>query len=916
MAEFAASLIGLISTAEVVLTRVYKYIKHVKHAEQEILDLSVEINGLYGTLKSVSLVLDGFNGVNSNIISTDARQFNTCCTSLDRLRDKLAQFKEGPDENSVIIRKKWKWPFCRSETLDLKRDIESLKSTLSLTLSAKNVSTTLKALSEVQSIGNKVDRVQTLLEAQARISLDKAKEEILRTLGQHNPLRHHQTNVSLRHAGTGTWFVESPEFQTWLHTKNAKLWVYGIPGAGKSILAAAAISETLQLSDESNAVAYFYCDYKDAKTQDPINILGSLAEQIARQSEPSFGRLTAFVKRYCQTERLQTFNCSCENLCELIMDMSSDYRNLTIAVDGLDECGDNVRAVTKHLTSLGVQSNSIRTFISSRDLVDIRNFLDDFQMVSIAATSVDLRLYVDAEIEERVQKKSRKRLYITDANLKGEIMDKLIDGAKGMFRWVAVQLDYICEMGSDDEIRSALRSLPPDLFSSYERLLLDINKKPAASQLLVQRALKWIMWMGRMNIKALREALSVKAGMKRLDQASMPHEERILQLCGSLIRKSTGGKHLESAHFTVKEFLQSLQSSQKPSLTSYGLDIDADDNYFATIAGNYLCCEDFANPPLDWSPADRVDKSGKRNYYPEYSFWSIARSKHLGWARDYLDDPEVFDPITQLFGPSRQTTRLFWLQEELYRSSRAVKPDSQAIGQLAFITPLHEAAMYALPELCSYLLRDEIEYNAGSPLGLPLHCALLGREPSLALLSGHPIDEALRNCDLEKVESVKATVEILISHGTDLSGSFHIERDSRTYSVIYLTLSAFYYSGLDIVRMLIDAGALICEDSLKELESMMLWRDTDGEIYSFILAIEPIHVSCGLEAQLSRIRLLAAQNFETDCDSFLQQVLQIRNDATAVGLQFEKAIEYNNVRAVACLLDNKIIEIGWQNKDG
>ena len=76
--------------------------------------------------------------------------------------------------------------------------------------------------------------------------------------------------------GQVTGFVEGAPFQKWLHTRNSKLWVYGIPGAGKSILAGAGISEALQLSDERHGIAYFYCDYKDANTQKPLNILGSL----------------------------------------------------------------------------------------------------------------------------------------------------------------------------------------------------------------------------------------------------------------------------------------------------------------------------------------------------------------------------------------------------------------------------------------------------------------------------------------------------------------------------------------------------------------------------------------------------------------------------------------------------------------
>ena len=910
MAEFAASLVGLISTAEVVLTRIYKYIKHVKHAEEEVLALSDDVGGLYGILKRVSLVIDGFNGVGSGPI-TDSRQISSCVASLDRLRDKLAQFHEHDGANSGSLRKRCKWPFDRSETLELKRGIETYKTTLNIALSADTISTTLETLSEAQSISNKMDRVQALLEAQARITLDKQKEEILRTVGPHSPLRQHQTNVSLRHSGTGAWFIESTEFQRWLHTRNRKLWVYGIPGAGKSILAAAAVSEALQLSDENNAVAYFYCDYKKAATQDPMLILGSLAEQIARQSARSFEQLAEFAKRHCSTERLQSFSCSHRNLCELIMEMSVNFRNVIIAVDGLDECGDHIRTVMEHLTGLGASSSSIKVLLSSRDIVDIRDFLEDYEQVSIAASNVDLRLYVGAEVEARVQKKSRKRLYINDPDLKGEIMDKLIDGAKGMFRWVAVQLDYICDMGSDDDIRSALDSLPPDLFSSYKRLLLDINKKPLQSQLLAQRALKWIMWQGSIGTKSLVEALSVKPGMTRISNVAMIHENRMLQLCGSLIRSTTADDctYLESAHFTVKEFLSSLEDSQGEKIASYSLDSASDYRMFAIVAGNYLCCKEFAKPDSLCYYSESDDLGMGPQPYAQYSFRKVANENLLRWARDCLNDPEVFDPIKRLFRPSNDQARIFALQDrEQY--VQGFGASREILNQLRFITPLHEAAIYALPELCEYLLQHEGECNSQSPLGTPLHCALIGSHQLLPILRGGPL--ARRVESLEMIVSVEATVQILVSHGADLTKSACVEADGLAYSVTLLALRCFGERSLNLVRLLVDAKAVLCGQSLEELQSILESFD-NLQVYSLIQAIEPANVGPGLTTQLSRLKTTAFQKFEKDCDALPDDIY----DAASIDDSlFEKAIEYNKLRMLISLLDNGTMKIDWQNDDG
>ena len=695
------------------------------------------------------------------------------------------------------------------------------------------------------------------------------------------------------------------------------MWVYGIPGAGKSILAAATISEALQLSDENNAIAYFYCDYKEAATQDPMHILGSLAEQIARQSEHSFERLAKFAKKQCSTDRLQTFSCSNQNFCELIMEMSNDFRNVIIVVDGMDECGDNIRTVMELLTWLGTSSSSIKVLLSSRDIVDIRDFLDDYEQVSIAATSVDLRLYVGAEIEARITKKSRKRLYITDPNLKGEIMDKLINGAKGMFRWVAVQLDYICDMGSDEEIRSALDSLPPDLFSSYKRLLLDINKKPLQSQLLAQRALKWIVGLGDIQPKALAEALSVKPGIKCLSSATVAHEDRIVQLCGSLIRRVTAGEytHLESAHFTVKEFLASLKDSSEENLTSYCLDPMPDHKMFVIVAGNYLCCKEFAEPDPNWYYAVSAAPVTSGDLYPQYPFWELANAILLGWARDCLDDPAVFDPIKRLFCPSNDRARIVSLQARAIYLDQVFKPSCEVLDQFKFITPLHEAAMYALSPLCDYLLRDEDNCNPQSPLGTPLHCALLGSEQMLAVLDAGFLISA--DSTVEDVEPVEATVRVLISHGANHSIPFcHETRTGeQMFSAISLALFIHGSSGLGLVRILLDAGAVLCEQSLSQLQSIMESVD-NSQVYSLIQAIEPANVGPELITQLSELKVRTFQKFEEDSESFPEQFVGILTDAQVGGRLFEKAIEYNKQRMVTSLLDNGKLKIDWQNEDG
>ena len=66
----------------------------------------------------------------------------------------------------------------------------------------------------------------------------------------------------------------------------------------------------------------------------------------------------------------------------------------------------------------------------SRHEVNIQECLQgDFEHIEIVANSNDVRLYVLAEMEKRIQ---NRRLRMSNMELKDEIMNKLVNGAKGM----------------------------------------------------------------------------------------------------------------------------------------------------------------------------------------------------------------------------------------------------------------------------------------------------------------------------------------------------------------------------------------------------------------------------------------------------------------------------------------------------
>ena len=108
--------------------------------------------------------------------------------------------------------------------------------------------------------------------------------------------------------------------------------------------------------------------------------------------------------------------------------MASSFDDAMVVVDALDECRTQTTCITSLLSGLndsGEAGNTKPLFLS-RNEQGICEVLENYDQVSIAARSSDLKIYVGAEIE------CNKELRIKDQSLKQKIMERLVEGADGM----------------------------------------------------------------------------------------------------------------------------------------------------------------------------------------------------------------------------------------------------------------------------------------------------------------------------------------------------------------------------------------------------------------------------------------------------------------------------------------------------
>jgi NTP pyrophosphatase (non-canonical NTP hydrolase) len=430
----AGSIAGLVSLADTVFRMSFKYYKAVKGAKGELEELISEMRNLAGILHCLSLLA----------LSLEDEQFdptlkmhhiNSCRHTLMQIDKRLSKAKndfESPSKLDVVQRR-IKWLFSTAETKELLEEITRHKETVSLALSADSMNAMLRCLSRQDDIGDRVANIQQAvaknLEISTRIQVDSSRERVLYFFMMTNPQSNLEMSLKLRHPLTGLWLTDGPTFTHWLEVPNSKLWLSGIPGAGKTVLAGAMIEETLRLADESIAVAFFFCDYKNKQTHSAVNILGSLASQIARQKEKAYDSLANYYNELHPEKHLAK-SLGIIGLQDALQGMMEELDKVFIIIDGLDECADNTDDVLEILMSLVNSQEKVSLALLSRDEQNIREKLEDeFTHVPIAAHTEDLQLFVAAEIENRI--KSNK-LRIRNPNLKDEIIQTLIKGAHGM----------------------------------------------------------------------------------------------------------------------------------------------------------------------------------------------------------------------------------------------------------------------------------------------------------------------------------------------------------------------------------------------------------------------------------------------------------------------------------------------------
>ncbi len=301
--SLSASIIAVLQITGTLLS----YLNDVRNATKGQAQLAVEASNIYSLLTALRFRVEQSNGHDSWFAAV--RNLGTENGPLDQIRQALERLasKTEPSHGVKNLGKQFVWKFEKSETEEILRKIERVKSLVNIALTSDLFSLSQamkKDLSNIREevvdtnhgVTNLYDGQQRIREGLSDISVgvnnlhveqrDEDRRKVEDWLCLIDFRSRQQEILKGAQAGTRQWLFDSKEFQNWVNAGRGTLWCPGIPGAGKTVTSSIIISHLQsKFKGDNVAVTCLFCNYRDRVAQTAEIFMANLLKQVIQQKE-------------------------------------------------------------------------------------------------------------------------------------------------------------------------------------------------------------------------------------------------------------------------------------------------------------------------------------------------------------------------------------------------------------------------------------------------------------------------------------------------------------------------------------------------------------------------------------------------------------------------------------------------------
>ncbi|KAI9871829.1 MAG: hypothetical protein M1830_002403, partial [Pleopsidium flavum] len=609
--------------------------------------------------------------------------------------------------------------------------------------------------SEVDSTFQRVSRLNQIMSIvfqQASTSLATATKEdtgamrgtldnqntraILEWLSTLNMWEKQDQYVRKKQEGTGRWLFACLAFRKWMTSEDSILWSAGIPGAGKTFLAAIVTQHLQEIRRQQNAAVFvLYCSYNEPKTQSVDSLTASLLKQAIQATGKVYKELEELHESHYKQETRPTRS----EVLAFFNNTVNRYKKIYIVVDALDELLEEASRLELLEVLRSFQGN-VKIMVTSRDLPNIRKHFGpsvgviccklcrtkpaqgyyhcrncpDFnictecnslckgtsvdghfdshlmvrqfpcQYIKIKAAEKDLQTYVSLRINQNASLRS---MVAKKQGLEGEIIDTVTHRAGEVFLLAKFHMDILQCHHRPLAIVKALNELPSRMDDVYDQAMKQIKDAKETKDEAIA-FLKWVVHAHRpLTVQEIEHATATWRAKNTLTL--------ITSLVPTLFARENYFNHVQD---------ESL--SDAPTC-------------LGRICLTYLLFDAFSEGPCSGREESELLQE-RADEFPLLIYASLYWGRYVNDSKDSaLHDMALKFLLSE---PHRaSSTQMLW-----YAGSR----DAAMWEAREKTTALHLASFFGLESIVSQILRSTHDLNAQDSMGMtPL---------LLASQQGHP----------------------------------------------------------------------------------------------------------------------------------------------------------------------------------
>ncbi|KAH3995573.1 hypothetical protein HBI56_146120 [Parastagonospora nodorum] len=559
--SITASIVALLQLSN----KVISYLNDVEDASKDRAKCAIEATNLHSLLTSLRFRLE--EGDASSPWYAAIRGLATKKGPLDQFKETLevlqARITSGKGRFGQAI-DVLTWKFKKEEVDRILQCMERLKTLIGIALQMDHFKLSQAISNDMTFVRGLMPSMQADLES-IQQGLDRAQLDALKAwispidfLAQQSDILRH------RHQNTGQWFLSAPEFTDWLDgaTSNRTLFCPGMPGAGKTMLAAVTVDHLVtSVRTSTTGVAWLYCSYKSRIEQNVEALLKAILQQLVLANTPGVVQLAKQLQQHHNTRGSRPTK---DELLETLQTSSAQLTRFYIVIDALDECAVE-NGTRRQLSACLAQmrnSTDVRLMVTSRHIPDIVQEFRDALKIEIRARDEDIKPFIQGQLDRLP------RCVQHDPELQRMIQEKVAGAIDGMFLLARLYIDSLLDKRTKSKICSTLERLSKEVKTverAYDHAIERLESQLPEDAALAKRVLTWIVYAERaLTTSELCHALAVESGETSLDIDNILDEADVVSVCAGLVTTDECSNVIRLVHYTTQEYLEGIRETWSP----------------------------------------------------------------------------------------------------------------------------------------------------------------------------------------------------------------------------------------------------------------------------------------------------------------------------------------------------------------